>query len=86
MRLVLVSSGERAINVIREIRSFTGLTLKDAKDLATAPDPIQIFDGPGRVGVRFHKALIAVGATVRIESARNPLPRWLRKLADWMDN
>lgn len=86
MRLILMSAGERTISVIKEIRSFTGSTLKDAKDMATAPDPVQIYDGPAKHGMVFRAALVTAGATVRIEGARNPLPRWLRALADWLDN
>src|SRR6185295_17646531 len=34
--VVLVSSGEKKINVIKEVRAITGLGLKEAKDLVEA--------------------------------------------------
>lgn len=84
MKLILLSAGDRRISVIKEIRAFTGLGLKDAKDLSEKRDAI-LFDGPGRIGHRFHKALLKVGATVEIKHTWNPLPRLLRALADWIE-
>lgn len=84
MRLFLVNSGERRINVIREIRSFTGKTLKDAKDLSESPGAL-LFDGPGSAGHKFRRALLAQGAEIEVKGSANPLPRWLRTLADWIE-
>lgn len=84
MKLVLESCGEKKICVIREIRAFTEATLKDSKDLAETPGAV-VFDGPGRVGYRFHKALLAQGARVTIAVGGNPVSRWLRALADWIE-
>ncbi len=84
MRLVLVKAGERRINVIREIRSFTGATLKDSKDMSETPGAV-IFDGPGNIGHKFRRALVAQGASVEVKGSPNPLPRWLRNLADWIE-
>ena len=40
--VVLASYGEKKINVIKEVRSITGLGLKEAKDLGeSAPAPIK---------------------------------------------
>jgi large subunit ribosomal protein L7/L12 len=84
MRLFLIRAGERRINVIREIRSFTGSTLKDAKDMSEGTN-VLLFDGPSRVGRRFEKALAAQGAVTEVKGNPNPIPRWLRNLADWIE-
>ena len=40
--VVLTSAGEKKINVIKEVRTITGLGLKEAKDLVeAAPKPIK---------------------------------------------
>ena len=40
--LVLNAAGEKKINVIKEVRSITGLGLKEAKDLVdSAPSPVK---------------------------------------------
>ena len=40
--LILVSFGEKKINVIKEVRAITGLGLKEAKDLVEgAPKPVK---------------------------------------------
>ncbi len=40
--VVLVSAGEKKINVIKEVRAVTGLGLKEAKDLVEgAPNPVK---------------------------------------------
>lgn len=85
MRIFLTDAGERRINVIREIRSFTGATLKDAKDLSETPNAL-LFDGRPRDAAKFLKALKAVGATVSADHGPNPIPRWLRALADWIED
>src|SRR5690606_32854122 len=45
--VVLVSAGEKKINVIKEVRAITGLGLKEAKDLVEgAPKPVK--EGVGK--------------------------------------
>ena len=40
--LVLAAAGEKKINVIKEVRTITGLGLKEAKDLVdSAPKPVK---------------------------------------------
>lgn len=40
--VILVSAGDKKINVIKEVRAITGLGLKDAKDLVDgAPKPVK---------------------------------------------
>jgi large subunit ribosomal protein L7/L12 len=40
--VILVSSGEKKIEIIKEVRAITSLGLKEAKDLVdTAPQPIK---------------------------------------------
>jgi large subunit ribosomal protein L7/L12 len=40
--VILVSAGEKKINVIKEVRAITGLGLKEAKDLVEgAPKPVK---------------------------------------------
>jgi large subunit ribosomal protein L7/L12 len=40
--VILVSGGEKKINVIKEVRAITGLGLKEAKDLVeSAPKPVK---------------------------------------------
>lgn len=40
--IILVSAGDKKINVIKEVRAITGLGLKDAKDLVDgAPKPVK---------------------------------------------
>lgn len=40
--VILVSAGDKKINVIKEVRSITGLGLKEAKDLVeAAPKPVR---------------------------------------------
>ena len=40
--IMLVSAGDKKINVIKEVRSVTGLGLKEAKDLVeAAPKPVK---------------------------------------------
>lgn len=84
MQIILVDAGERRISVIREIRSFTGKTLKDSKDLSETRGAL-LYDGRSRDGIKFLKALHAAGASVQASHGPNPIPRWLRKLADWIE-
>ncbi len=65
--VVLVSFGEKKINVIKEVRAITGLGLKEAKDLVeSAPKEIR-----GEVSkeeaAELKAKLEAVGATVELK-------------------
>src|SRR5881392_752200 len=65
--LVLTAAGEKKINVIKEVRTITGLGLKEAKDLVEgAPKPVK--DGVSKDDVnKFADMLKAAGATVEIK-------------------
>jgi len=65
--VVLVSSGEKKINVIKEVRAITGLGLKEAKDLVeAAPKPIK--EGVSKSeAADLKKKLEDAGATVELK-------------------
>ena len=65
--VVLAKSGDKKIEVIKEVRAITGLGLKEAKDLVeAAPKPLK--DGVSKADAeKFKKALEAVGATVELK-------------------
>jgi large subunit ribosomal protein L7/L12 len=65
--VVLVSSGEKKINVIKEVRAITGLGLKEAKDLVeAAPKPIK--EGVSKTeAADLKKKLEDAGATVELK-------------------
>jgi len=65
--VILVSSGEKKINVIKTVRSITGLGLKEAKSLVdSAPSPIK--EGSTKEEADRIKAdLESAGATVEIK-------------------
>ena len=65
--LILVSSGLKKIQVIKEVRSMTSLALKDAKTLVDeAPSPIK--EGIGKEEAEELKGrLEAAGATVELK-------------------
>ena len=65
--VVLVSAGEKKINVIKEVRALTNLGLKEAKDLVdNAPKPI--LEKAGKDDANKAKdALEAAGATVELK-------------------
>ena len=65
--VILVSVGAAKINVLKEVRSITGLGLKEAKDLVdTAPQPVK--EGIKKEEAADIKAkLEAQGATVEIK-------------------
>jgi large subunit ribosomal protein L7/L12 len=65
--VILASFGEKKINVIKEVRSLTGLGLKEAKDLVEgAPKPIR--EGVTKDEADEVKAkLEAAGATVEVK-------------------
>jgi large subunit ribosomal protein L7/L12 len=65
--VVLVSSGDKKIQVIKEVRAITGLGLKEAKDLVEgAPKPVK--EGVSKADAdEIKKKLEAAGAKVEIK-------------------
>jgi large subunit ribosomal protein L7/L12 len=65
--LVLTAPGDKKINVIKEVRTITGLGLKEAKDLVEAA-PKTVKEGLSKDDVnKFAELLKAAGATVEIK-------------------
>ena len=65
--VVLAKSGEKKIEVIKEIRAITGLGLKEAKDLVEGA-PKTVKEGVNKADADKMKAqLTAAGATVEIK-------------------
>jgi len=65
--LFLASTGDKKINVIKEVRAITGLGLKEAKDLVEAA-PKEIKAGvPKKDADEFKKKLEAAGAKVELK-------------------
>ena len=65
--LVLQAAGEKKINVIKEVRTITGLGLKEAKDLVEGA-PKLVKEGLSKEDVnKFAEMLKAAGATVEIK-------------------
>jgi large subunit ribosomal protein L7/L12 len=65
--LHLLSAGEKKINVIKEVRTITGLGLKEAKDLVEGA-PKLVKEGLSKEEVnKFAEMLKAAGATVEIK-------------------
>lgn len=65
--LVLVSAGASKINVIKEVRTITGLGLKEAKDLVDSA-PKTVKEGVKKAEAdEFKKKLEDAGATVEIK-------------------
>ncbi len=65
--VILAKAGEKKINVIKEVRTITGLGLKEAKDLVEgAPKPVK--EGVNKEdAAKFKKMLEEQGATVEIK-------------------
>ena len=65
--VVLVKTGEKKIEVIKEVRAITGLGLKEAKDLVEgAPKPVK--EGVNKKDAEeMKKKLEAVGASVELK-------------------
>ncbi len=65
--VILAKAGEKKINVIKEVRTITGLGLKEAKDLVEgAPKPVK--EGVGKDEVaKIKKMLEDAGATVEVK-------------------
>ena len=65
--IMLVSAGDKKINVIKEVRTITGLGLKEAKDLVEAA-PKSVKDGVSKEDAeKFKKQLEEAGATVELK-------------------
>jgi large subunit ribosomal protein L7/L12 len=65
--LHLIAAGEKKINVIKEVRTITGLGLKEAKDLVEGA-PKLVKEGLSKDDVnKFSEMLKAAGATVEIK-------------------
>ena len=63
----LASAGDKKINVIKEVRSITGLGLKEAKDLVEAA-PKEVKGGVAKKEAEeFKKKLEAAGAKVELK-------------------
>ena len=63
----LAASGDKKINVIKEVRTITGLGLKEAKDLVEGA-PSKLKDGVNKEDAeKFKKQLEAAGATVELK-------------------
>jgi len=65
--IMLVSAGDKKINVIKEIRAITGLGLKEAKDLVEGA-PKEVKKGvPKKEAEEAKKKLEAAGAKVELK-------------------
>ncbi|MBS0515969.1 MAG: 50S ribosomal protein L7/L12 [Proteobacteria bacterium] len=65
--VVLKASGEKKVEVIKAVRTITGLGLKEAKDLVESA-PATVKDGVNKDdSAKFKKELEAAGATVEIK-------------------
>ena len=65
--VILASAGEKKINVIKEVRTITGLGLKEAKDLVeAAPKPVKEAASKDEVA-KIKKMLEDAGATVEVK-------------------
>ena len=65
--VILAKAGDKKINVIKEVRTITGLGLKEAKDLVEgAPKPVK--EGVGKdEAAKIKKMLEDAGATVEVK-------------------
>jgi len=65
--VILANAGDKKINVIKEVRTITGLGLKEAKDLVEgAPKPVK--EGASKDEVaKIKKMLEDAGATVEVK-------------------
>src|ERR1044072_3567848 len=65
--VILSKAGDKKINVIKEVRTITGLGLKEAKDLVEgAPKPVKEGIGKDEVA-KIKKMLEDAGATVEVK-------------------
>ena len=66
--VIIVDSGDKKINVIKEIRAITGLGLKEAKDAFAEQTPSTIKEGISKADAEAIKAqLEAAGAKVEVK-------------------
>ena len=67
LTVILASAGEKKINVIKEVRTITGLGLNEAKDLVEgAPKPVKEAASKDEVA-KIKKMLEDAGATVEVK-------------------
>jgi large subunit ribosomal protein L7/L12 len=65
--VILTAAGDKKINVIKEVRTITGLGLKEAKDLVEgAPKAVKELIGKDEVA-KIKKMLEDAGATVEVK-------------------
>jgi len=65
--VVLAATGEKKINVIKEVRAITGLGLKEAKDLVEAA-PKEVKEGVSKdEAAKIKEQLEGAGATVEVK-------------------
>jgi large subunit ribosomal protein L7/L12 len=65
--VILAKAGDKKINVIKEVRTITGLGLKEAKDLVeAAPKPVKEAVSKDDAA-KFKKMLEEAGATVEVK-------------------
>jgi len=65
--VILAKAGEKKINVIKEVRTITGLGLKEAKDMVEgAPKPVKEGIGKDEVA-KIKKMLEDAGASVEVK-------------------
>src|ERR1700741_2071121 len=65
--VILSKTGDKKINVIKEVRTITGLGLKEAKDLVEGA-PKTVKEGVNKDDAeKFKKMLVDAGATVEIK-------------------
>ena len=65
--VILAKTGDKKINVIKEVRTITGLGLKEAKDLVEgAPKPVKEGIGKDEVA-KIRKMLEDAGAAVEVK-------------------
>jgi large subunit ribosomal protein L7/L12 len=65
--VILTAAGDKKINVIKEVRTITGLGLKEAKDLVEgAPKPVKESIGKDEVA-KIKKMLEDAGASVEVK-------------------
>ena len=65
--VILKTSGDKKINVIKEVRAITGLGLKEAKDLVEGA-PKTVKEGVSKADVEtIKKQLEAAGATIEVK-------------------
>lgn len=67
VELVLTDTGGEKIKIIKEVRSFMNVGLKEAKDLVEATPATLLKDVPAAEAQKAKEALEALGATLEIK-------------------